>query len=106
MKRLINTSAMTAAMIVIAHGLYQNYGVLAIAKRTGITYVAAFAIVSVLVMVFRHGIQDDWILEDNRRREVEAKRKREARLAEEEARLAEQLRRKEEKAALQQTSSV
>jgi hypothetical protein len=96
MKRLVGMTAMTAAMVVIGHGLLQDYGVLTVMKRAGLAYLAAFTVASLLVMIFRHGIQDDWIREENGRRLAEQKRKREARMAEEEARLSQQLQRSQE----------
>ena len=96
MRRLVGTTAMTAAMVVIGHGLIQDYGVLAILKRAGLAYVAVYAVTSILVMVFRHGIQDDWIREDTERRLLQMKKKREERLAEEERRIEQQMQRKQE----------
>ena len=64
MKKLVNTTALSAAFVAVCFALVRDYGLLATLKRASIAYFVFFAISAVLVMIFRAGIQDEWIRED------------------------------------------
>ncbi len=97
MKKLVNTTALTAAFAAVCFALVRDYGILATLKRAAIAYFVFYALGAVLVMIFRAGIQDDWIREDwSKQRahlEVEATKRAEA----EAKRVEEKKRRKTER---------
>jgi len=101
----IQTLALTAALVAVVSGLAEGYGALVTLKRAVIGYLA-FAIVGSLVgLVFRLGVEDDWIREAwqrhqewQRQREEKRRREREKR-QQEQAAQAEQERRQREQAA-------
>jgi len=83
---LIQCLAMGAALVAIVVGLADGYGALVTLKRAVISYLAFSIVGSLVGIVFRLGIEDDWIreawhrhLEEQRKREEERRRERERR---------------------------
>lgn len=76
MTKLVGTVAMVAALVAVVVSLGQDLGAMATLKRAGLSYFAFYVVGSVLVVVFRSGIEDEWIRDEMRRKE-EAKRRRE-----------------------------
>jgi hypothetical protein len=76
MQKLSGTTAMTAALIAIIVSLMQDCGILVGLKRAFLSYFVFYVVSAVLVMVFKAGIEQEWIKTDLRRKELE-KRKRE-----------------------------
>ena len=97
MEKLVNTTALMAAMAAVCFALWRDYGVLATVKRAAIAYFAFYGIGSLLALVFRAGIQDDWIREDWARYQQAQKKHDEKRTSDEVERQAEKERRKVER---------
>ena len=81
MQRLVSTLAMSAAMIAVGVALWRDYGVLVTLKRAAISYFAMYAVGSLLVFVFRAGIEEQWIREATIKRNEEEAIKRAKQLA-------------------------
>jgi len=79
MQKLAGTTAMIAALVAIIVSLLQDCGILVGLKRAFLSYFVFYVISAVLVMVFKAGIEQEWIKSDLRRKELE-KRKREKEL--------------------------
>jgi hypothetical protein len=97
--RFVNVMAMGAALISLICDIWRDYGALAAGKRAALAYFAFFAIGSLLSLMFKTGIQDEWVREDWQRRRAEKTRKEQERATEELRRLEEKKRREAEKAA-------
>ncbi|MBU0742391.1 hypothetical protein KKG45_00875, partial [bacterium] len=97
MKQLVNTTALAAAFAAICFALFRDYGLLATLKRAAIAYFAFYGVGAILVMIFRAGIQDDWIREDWARRQARLAAEETKRAETEAARLDEMKRRKAER---------
>jgi len=95
MTKLVNTMALAAAFAAVSFALTRDYGILATLKRAAIAYFAFYGVGAVLVMIFRAGIQDDWIREEwrSRRAKIEAEK---ARLAAADAERVEEMKRRSE----------
>jgi hypothetical protein len=76
MQKLAGTTAMIAALIAIIVSLLQDCSILVGLKRAFLSYFVFYVVSAVLVMVFKAGIEQEWIKSDLRRKELE-KRKRE-----------------------------
>jgi hypothetical protein len=97
MKKFINTTAMAAAFVTLCISLLRDFGVYATFKRAAIAYIAFTVVGTILGLVFRSGIQDEWV-QDDRRRQMEAQKHIEdERMAKEATRQAERDRRKDER---------
>ncbi len=68
MQRLVNTIAMTAALVAAGMALWRDYGVLVTFKRAAIAYFAFFIVGSLLAFVFKAGIEEEWIREASLKR--------------------------------------
>ncbi len=55
MAQLIQTVAIGAASAVLAVGLWQNWGTLAVLKRAGIAYLGFFILGALLLLLVRSG---------------------------------------------------
>ncbi|MBC8426613.1 hypothetical protein H8E07_21060 [bacterium] len=97
MKKIVNTTALSAAFAAVCFALIRDYGILATLKRAAIAYFAFYALGAVLVMVFRAGIQDDWIREDWGRQRAMMDADLQRRKDEDAARVEEKKRRKAER---------
>lgn len=97
MRTFVNTAAMGAALITILHALMRDYGALPALKRAAIAYFVFYLVGSILGLVFRTGIRDEWDRAEQEQ-QLSAQQAREAeRLRAEAAREAERLRRQEER---------
>jgi cytochrome b subunit of formate dehydrogenase len=76
MQRLVSTLAMSAALVAVGLALWRDYGVLVTLKRAAIAYFAMYAVGSLLVFVFKAGIEEQWIREAAIRRNREEAIKR------------------------------
>ncbi len=77
MQRLVNTMALTAALVAVGMALLRDYGLLVTLKRAAIAYFAFYALGAALVFVFKTGIEEEWIRDAHRRRAIaDAKRKK------------------------------
>ena len=68
MQRLVNTTALTAALVAVGFALWHDYGVMVTLKRALIAYFAFYALGSLLAFVFKAGIEEEWIREATIRR--------------------------------------
>lgn len=75
MTKLVSTVAMTAALTAVLVSLWQDYGPAVALKRAVLAYFAFYVVGAMLMLVFRTGIEDEWKLAEQQRREME-KRKR------------------------------
>jgi len=97
MKKFVNTTAMTAAFITLCFSLLRDFGVYATFKRAAIAYIAFAVVGTLLALVFRTGIQDEWV-QDEKRRQLQIRRQHEdERLEQEATRQSERDRRREER---------
>jgi len=69
--KLVSTVAMTAAFTAVLVSLWQDYGPLVAMKRAALAYFAFYVVGAALMLVFRTGIEDEWKLAEQRRREQE-----------------------------------
>ncbi len=99
MSKFVNVMALSAALASLVYDIWRDYGALATAKRAALAYFAFFAVGSLLSLMFKTGIQDEWVREDWQRRRAEKARLEQVRVAEEIRRLDEKKRREAEKAA-------
>ncbi len=76
MQKLAGTIAMTAALVAIIVSLMQDCGILVGLKRAFLSYFVFYVVSAVLVMVFKAGIEQEWIKAEQLRKELD-KRKRE-----------------------------
>ncbi|MBC8425359.1 hypothetical protein H8E07_14660 [bacterium] len=97
MKKFVNTTAMTAAFVTLCFSLLRDFGVYATFKRAAIAYIAFSVVGTILGLIFRAGIQDEWAQDEKRRRMQIHQRLEEERLDQEATRQAERDRRKEER---------
>ncbi len=93
----VNSAAMGAALITILHALLRDFGALPTLKRAAIAYFAFYLVGSLLSLVFRAGIHDEWVREDHERILRKQQEQEETRLKAEAERQAERDRRKEER---------
>lgn len=75
MSKLVNTLAMTAALIAVLASLWQDYGLFVALKRAALAYFAFYVVGAVLMLIFRTGIEDEWKLAEQRRREEQKRRR-------------------------------
>ncbi len=97
MQKIVNTTALSAAFAAVCFALIRDYGVLATLKRAAIAYFAFYALGAILVMIFRAGIQDEWIREDWAKHQAVSDAELEKRKTEDAARVEEMKRRKAER---------
>jgi hypothetical protein len=97
--RFVNVLALGAALTSLICDIWRDYGALAAGKRAALAYFAFFIVGSLLSLMFKTGIQDEWVREDWQRRRIAKARQEQARAAEELRRLEEKKRREAEKAA-------
>ena len=93
MRKFVGACAMALALISLGHDMWRSYGVVVTLKRAAIAYFAFYAVGSLLALIFRTGIQDEWVREDWLRRKAEKELRNEARRKEEAQRLEEKQRR-------------
>lgn len=98
MRKLVGACATAFALISLGHDLWSNYGLLTTLQRAALVYFVFYGVGSLLALVFRTGIQDDWVREDRRRR-VDGGRRYEERPREGARRLDEKQRREAVEAA-------
>ena len=79
MQKLAGTVAMSAALVAVIVSLIQDYGIMVGLKRALLSYFVFYVVSAVLIMVFKAGIEQEWIKNEQRRKELE-KRKREKEL--------------------------
>jgi len=75
MQKLTGTIAMTAALVAVIVSLWQDYGFLITMKRALLAYFSFYILGAVLVMVFKTGIEDEWIKSDLHQRELKKKKR-------------------------------
>jgi hypothetical protein len=67
MQKLISTISMSAALVTVMFSLWRDYSLLVTMKRALIAYVVFFIVSSILALIFRSGIEDEWQKEASRR---------------------------------------
>jgi hypothetical protein len=97
MQKIVNTTSLAAAFAAVCFALARDYGVLATLKRAAIAYFAFYALGAILVMIFRAGIQDEWIREDWLKHQTNREERERRRMEEDAKRVEEMKRRKEER---------
>lgn len=102
MRNLVGILATSAALVAVGVSLWRDYGLLVTMKRAFISYFAFYVIGSLLVFVFKAGVEEEWIAADRRRRALQMKKRLEQqRLRDEELQAAYESRREAEEAEIE-----
>ena len=83
MRNLVGVLAMAAALVAVGVSLWRDYGMLVTLKRAFISYFAFYVIGTLVVFVFKTGVEEEWIaLARRRQAALELKRKEQQRIHE------------------------
>ena len=75
MQKFVNTVAIAAAPTAMLVCLWQDYGLLVTVKRAVIAYLVFYGVASMLALIYKTGIVDDWRRLEQERETVERRRR-------------------------------
>ncbi len=75
MQKFVNTVAIAAALTAMLVCLWQDYGLLVTVKRAVIAYLVFYGVASMLALIYKTGIVDDWRRLEQERETVERRRR-------------------------------